>query len=79
MLNAIPIIGWLLSLLFSISMAIPFWFLWTAQGLGDKYAYFLPMVYRFPSFWDCVGVFVIVSILKSVFFPSFSSSSSSSS
>ena len=69
MLNAVPFIGWLLSLLFSISLAIPFWFCWTACGLGQKYFYWLPPVYQHIGFWSCVGLFMIISILKAILVP----------
>lgn len=78
MINAIPVFGWLLSLVFSISLAIPFWIVWTACGIGAAYAYWLPEVYQRPGFWDCVGVFIAVSIIKAVFVPKLSSASSSS-
>lgn len=69
MINAIPFIGWSLSLFFSISLALPFWFVWTVCGIGETYAYWLPSVYRSPGFWACVGIFMVVSIIKAVFVP----------
>lgn len=78
MLNAIPILGWALSLLFSISLAIPFWIVWTACGIGAAYAYWLPEVYQHPGFWDCVGIFIAMGIIKTVFVPRIASTSSSS-
>lgn len=77
MLNAIPIVGWILSLFFAISLAIPFWIVWSACGIGATYAYFLPSVYHSPGFWDCVGVFIAVSIIKAVFVPRLASTSAS--
>lgn len=73
MLNAIPIIGWILSLLFSASLALPFWIIWTVNGVGAKYAYWLPNVYQTPGFWECVGIFMVASIIKTVFIPSLAS------
>jgi len=67
MLNAIPVIGWLMSLFFSISVAIPFYFLWNA--FGETYFYFVPKVYQHLPFWDCVGLFILMSILKAVLVP----------
>jgi len=67
MLNAIPFFGWLLSFIFNVSLAIPFWIVWTACDIGRTYFYFVPQVYQQPGFWSCVGVFMAVSILKSVF------------
>jgi hypothetical protein len=69
MINAIPGLGWVLSLFFNASMAVPFWFVWTYYGVGAKYFYFLPAVYLTPGFWACVGVFIVMSILKLVFVP----------
>lgn len=77
MLNAIPFFGWSLSLFFSISLAIPFWFVWTLCGIGDTYFYFLPSVWRSPGFWACVGIFIAVSIIKAVFVPKLVSVSNS--
>lgn len=74
MINAIPIFGWFLSALFSISLAVPFWFIWTVCGYGAAYAYWLPAIYLHPPFWDCVSVFIVASIIKAVFIPTFSSS-----
>jgi hypothetical protein len=71
MLNALPVVGWLLSLFFSISLAIPFWIVWTACGIGETYFYWLPKVYQQPGFWACVGLFMVISILKAVLVPRF--------
>ena len=76
MLNAIPILGWLISALFAMSLAVPFYFIWNA--LAPTYFYFLPAVYKAIPFWDCVGLFIILPILKSMLVPKFSSVSSSS-
>lgn len=71
MLNALPFVGWFLSLFFSISLAIPFWIVWTACGIGETYFYWLPKVYLTPGFWACVGLFMVISILKAVLVPKF--------
>lgn len=78
MINAIPFIGWFLSAFFAISLAVPFWFIWTICGIGETYAYWLPAVYQRPGFWACVGIFIVVSIIKTVFVPRLASTSSSS-
>lgn len=78
MINAIPIFGWMLSLFFSISLAVPFWIVWTACGIGDTYFYFLPPVYHAPGFWACVGLFMVPSILKAVVVPKLASVSNNS-
>lgn len=78
MLNAIPLVGWFLSVMFSMSLAVPFWIVWTVCGIGETYFYFLPPVYHAPGFWACVGFFIAVSILKAVLIPTLASTSSSS-
>lgn len=76
MLNAIPVFGWLLALFFNVSLAIPFWICWTACGIGAKFFYFLPPVYQGIGFWNTVGVFTCIGILK-MFLPSFASATAS--
>ncbi len=78
MLNAIPLFGWFISAFFAISMAVPFWFIWTVCGIGMQFFYWLPPAYQAPGFWSCVGLFIVVSIIKTVFVPRISSVSSSS-
>lgn len=78
MLNAIPVVGWLLDFIFKVSLALPFWLIWTVGGLGRKYFYFLPEVYQSPPFWNCVGLFIAVPILYLIFVPKIVSVSSSS-
>ena len=68
-MNAIPIIGWALSLVLNTSMAVPFWIIWTVCGIGEKYFYFVPEKFLAIPFWDCVGIFVVIEILKSVLTP----------
>jgi len=68
MINSIPVLGWLLSIVFNTSLAIPFWLFWTYFEIGKRYFYFLPEIYLSVGFWDCVGVFVVLSILRG-FFP----------
>lgn len=72
MWNAIPVVGWLISLALAISMAIPFWFIWTVLEIGKTYFYFLPEVYHAPGFWATVGIFTVLSILKVILLPSLS-------
>jgi hypothetical protein len=62
----LPVIGWFLSLVAAISLAIPFWICWTSCGIGAKYFYFLPAVYQSISFWNCVGLFVTLNIIGSL-------------
>ena len=76
-MNAIPVIGWILSLIFTVSTSVPFWIAWTVCGIGDKYFYWLPEVYRVIPFWNCVGLFLCIGILKSVLTPTIASVSQS--
>jgi len=69
MVNYIPIIGWLISLLFNTFLAIPFWFLWTACGVGRVYFYWLPATYLDLPFFHCIGLFMVISMLKVVLTP----------
>ena len=69
MINAIPFLGWFVSFVFSVSLAIPFWIIWTACGIGETYFYFLPKVYHEIGFWSCVGLFMVFSIIKAVLVP----------
>lgn len=68
-MNGIPVIGWALSLLFNTSMAVPFWIIWTASKIGREYFYFLPDKFQSIPFWHCVGLFMVIGILKSVLTP----------
>jgi hypothetical protein len=70
-LNAIPFFGWIMDFGLKVSLAIPFWFIWTICGLGKKYFYFLPQVYQHVPFWNCVGLFMAVPILYNIFIPKF--------
>lgn len=69
MINVIPIVGWLISFVFSASLSVPFWFCWTRCGLGAKYFYWLPDIYLHIPFWNCVGLFIVISILKNALTP----------
>lgn len=76
-LNALPVVGWVLSAIASVSMSLPFWYCWTLCGLGSLYFDFLPSQWQSIPFWNCVGLFISVSIIKSVFVPTFASVSQS--
>ena len=68
-LNALPFVGWLLALVFNVSMAIPFWIVWTLCGVGQKYFYFVPEVYQSIGFFESVGLFTVIGILKPLLTP----------
>ena len=76
MIYAIPVFGWLLGLLMHASLAVPFWLFW--NWLAPKFFYFVPEVYQTLGFWECVGLFVILSILKLALVPKLASISSTS-
>ncbi len=69
MINMIPFVGWIISALAMASLAVPFWFLWTACELGTMYFGFLPDKYQTLPFFHCVGLFIVISILKVVLIP----------
>ena len=73
MINAIPVIGWILSIFFTASLSLPFWFIWTVCDIGKKYFYWIPEVYQSIPFWECVGLFMVISILKNVLIPKLAS------
>ena len=73
MINKLPIIGWILSFAASVSLSIPFWICWTACDLGRLYFDFLPEKYQAIPFWHCVGLFIVIGIIKGTFVPSLAS------
>lgn len=77
MLNKIPVIGWCLTFIASVSLAVPFWLCWSVFGLGETYFTFLPSQWQFIPFWHCVGLFLIAGVLKGMV-PTLVSSSPSS-
>ena len=48
-----------------------FWLIWTIGGIGQKYFYWIPETYQKISFWECIGLFIVISILKNVLIPKF--------
>jgi len=77
-INALPVIGWFLSFVCNVSLAVPFWICWTACGIGKLYFDFLPERWQSIPFWNCVGIFISVSIITSVLVPKIASVSQSS-
>ena len=69
MVNGIPVLGWIISFIVNVSLAFPFWYCWTICEIGSKYFDFLPSNWQSISFWNCVGLFISVSIIKTVFIP----------
>lgn len=75
-MNNIPVVGWILDLIFKTSLAVPFWLFWTVFDIGADFFAFLPAQYQAIGFLDTVGVFVCLGILKG--FSPFAVTSSSS-
>lgn len=69
MINIIPVVGWILSLLVNASLAVPFWLCWTVCGIGKGYFQFLPEQWQSIPFWDCVGIFMVVTLIRCKLFP----------
>ena len=69
MLNKISILGWVFTMLAAIGLSVPFWFFWTFLDIGKIYFYFIPEIFRLIPFWDCVGLFIVIAILKGTLIP----------
>lgn len=59
----IPIIGWLIGFVFMTFMSVPFYFLWNAMA-PEYFATFITDEWLNIPFWDCVWLFMLLSILK---------------
>lgn len=68
-MNQIPIIGWFISFGLSVSLAIPFYICWYCCEIGIDFFTFLPVNWQQAGFWQIVGLFVVVNIIKTVFLP----------
>ena len=68
-LLAFPILGWLIAPLISACAALPFYVLWHWFNV-KKFFTFLPDVYLNAGFWEMVGLFLVLSMLKSLLLPS---------
>ena len=69
MINKIPFIGWFFAGCAAVGLAVPFWLCWTAWDIGETYFDFLPEKYQSIPFWDCVGLFIVISIIKGTITP----------
>ena len=78
MLNAIPIVGWIISAIAAVSLSFPFWLCWTVFGTGEMFFDFLPPEWQSIGFLRCVALFISISIIKQVFVPKFVSVNNSS-
>lgn len=66
--TVIPILGWIISAIFAVLIAIPFHFLW--GWLGPTYFSFVPPVYLKMDFWDMAGLLVLIGFIKLIVYPS---------
>lgn len=67
-LAIVPIIGWFISALMAILIAIPLHWLW--GWLGPIYFSFVPAVYLNMDFWDMAGLLILIGFLKLIVYPS---------
>ncbi len=67
-LIAIPILGWFLAPLLAACMAIPFYVLWHGFGMADFFPFLPPSIHDI-GFWSTVGLFLTISIMKTVCLP----------
>ena len=61
-----PIRFWLIGILVTFLVAIPFWFIWSYLKVGKDYFSFLPEPLQAPRFWAVVGIFICLSILRGI-------------
>jgi hypothetical protein len=71
MIMLLPVVGWLIAFVFMFFLSIPFYWLWNT--LAPVYFYWLPKVYLELPFMDCVWLMMLITILKLVLLPNFSS------
>lgn len=74
---AIPIVGWMISIILSVCIAIPYYILWHWFNV-KKFFMFLPDVYVNMGFWDMVGLFIVIGFIKSICLPTISVSNTTS-
>jgi hypothetical protein len=65
----LPFLGWFISFVGSASLSVPFYFIW--NSLAPIYFYQLPQVYLYLPFWHCVGLFIVIPIVKNTLTPTF--------
>lgn len=73
LLNAIPVIGWIIAAILCLFVAIPIYFLW--NWLCPVYFYWLPDIYKELPFWHVFGLLWLLMSLRNILLPSISSSS----
>ena len=58
------VVAILINILLDVLMAVPFWLFWTIFGIGDKYFYFLPVIYHNISLWHCISIFICLETIR---------------
>lgn len=71
----IPFFGWIVSPIVSACLAFPFYILWHWCDIKEFFP-FLPANYQNIGFWQLVGLFLVVSMAKSIALPKVSVSNS---
>lgn len=66
----IPVLGWMIAAFFSGCLSIPLWFLW--NKLAPIYFYWLPGKYLSLPFLHVVGLVLLMSIFRHLFYPHWS-------
>lgn len=66
-MSIIPVVGWIISAILAVLMAIPFFFLW--GWLGPTYFSFVPKLYLEVGFLDMAGLLILIGFIKLVVFP----------
>ena len=66
-LTVIPVLGWIITAILAILIAIPLHFLWS--WLAPTYLYFLPSVYLNIGFIDMAGLLVLIGFVKLIVLP----------
>lgn len=65
MLNKIPIIGWVLTVIAAIGLSVPFWLAWSVGGIGRIFfSGYIPAQFVNPGFWQIFGLFICLGIFK---------------
>lgn len=67
MLYMIPVLGWVLGFILSFCISIPFYFIW--NWLAPIYFYWLPEIYHAIPFFHCVGLFMLMPMIRFALYP----------
>lgn len=65
MLNKIPVIGWIFTVIAALGLSLPFWLAWSVGGIGNTFfSSYLPPQFVSPGFWQIFGLFICLGIFK---------------